>query len=73
MTLLNELKRLFGRLSLLQVAGAELAEAERSKMAAHSVQEHATAIISYEAARIKRLKAQVQELTRATRKEEEAK
>jgi hypothetical protein len=65
MTLLNEFKRLFGRLSLLQIASAELAEAERSKMAAHSVQEHATAIISYEAARIKRLKAQINELSKA--------
>ncbi len=68
MTLLNELKRLFGRLSLLQIAGAELAEAERSKMAAHSVQEHATAIISYEAARIKRLKAQINELSKEQKK-----
>lgn len=65
MTIINELKRLFGRLSLLQIASAELAEAERSKMAAHSVQEHATAIISYEAARIKRLKAQINELSKA--------
>jgi hypothetical protein len=65
MTLLNEFKRLFGRLSLLEIASAELAEAERSKMAAHSVQEHATAIISYEAARIKRLKAQINELSKA--------
>jgi hypothetical protein len=29
------------------------------------VQEHATAIISYEAARIKRLKAQINELSKA--------
>jgi hypothetical protein len=68
MTLLNEFKRLFGRLSLLEIASAELAEAERSKMAAHSVQEHATAIISYEAARIKRLKAQINELSKEEQK-----
>jgi hypothetical protein len=63
--MIDYLKYLFGRLSLLQIASAELAEAERSKMAAHSVQEHATAIISYEAARIKRLKAQINELSKA--------
>lgn len=65
MTILNELKRLFGRLSLLQIASAELAEAERSKMAAHSVQEHATAIVGYEASRIKRLKSQINDLSKA--------
>lgn len=71
MNWLADIKRLFGRMSLLQLASAELADAERSKMAAHSAQEYATSIIAYETARIKRLKAQINELTKAKEKHHE--
>ena len=62
------LKALFGRLTLLQMASAELAEAEVNKMKAHSVQEYATATINAEILRIKRLKAQINELSKEKQK-----
>ena len=68
MKLLNSLKTLFGRLSLLELASAELAEAERNKMEAHSGHEYASALIQYETARIKRLKAQINELSKEQKK-----
>ncbi len=63
MKLWDSIKTTFGKLSLLELASAELAEAERRKMEAHSAQEYATAIISYETARIKRLRAQINDLS----------
>lgn len=65
MKLWTEAKWTFGKLSLLEIASAELAEAERSKMTAHSNQEYASAVITYESARIKRLKAQINDLSKA--------
>lgn len=58
------LKKMFGRLSLLELASAELAEAERKKMEAHSAEEFAAALIAYEATRITRLRAQINELSK---------
>ena len=68
MKIWNEIKHIFGRLSLLELASAELAEAERHKMEAHSSQEFATSIISYETARIKRLKSTINELSKEQKK-----
>jgi hypothetical protein len=65
MKLWTEFKWTFGKLSLLEIASAELAEAERKKMEAHSGQEYAAALIVYEAARIKRLKATIHDLSKA--------
>ena len=63
--MIEYLKQVFGRLTLLELASEELAEAERRKMRAHSTQEYASAIINYETIRIKRLKAQINELSKA--------
>ena len=60
----NDLKTVFGKLSLLQMATAELADAELRKMAAHTQHEHAAALIGFETTRIKRLKAQINELSK---------
>lgn len=68
MKLWNDLKTMFGRLTLLELASAELSEAERRKMEAHSAQEFASALIQYEATRIKRLKAQINELSKEQKK-----
>lgn len=68
MNLWIELKRKFGPPTLLQLAVQELEEAERKKMAAHTGQEYATAMIAYETARIKRLKQQINELSKESKK-----
>jgi len=55
--MLNEIKRLFRKLTPLEVASRELVDAELSKLESESAQEWATAAVAYNAARIKRLRA----------------
>jgi len=64
MKLWNSLKTLFGKLSLLEIAAEELAEAERKKMEAQTGVEYSTAIVAYRTAQIKRLKAHITELSK---------
>ena len=59
----NSLKTLFGKLSLLEIAAEELAEAERKRMEAQTGVEYSTAIVAYRTAQIKRLKAHITELS----------
>ena len=60
----NSLKTLFGKLSLLEIAAEELAEAERKRMEAQTGVEYSTAIVAYRTAQIKRLKAHITELSK---------
>ncbi len=64
----QDFKKAFGKLTLLQMATAELGEAELRKMQAHTQHEHAAASIGFEATRIKRLKAQIHDLSREQKK-----
>ncbi len=56
MTLSQAVKRLFRKLTPAEVCASELAEAELSKLTAQSEQEYAAAMVSYQEARIKRLR-----------------
>ena len=66
--MIDYLKCLFGRLSLLEIAAEELAEAERKKMEAQTGVEYSSAIVTYRTAQIKRLKAQINELSKEKQK-----
>ena len=66
--MIDYLKYLFGRLSLLEIASAELAEAERKKMEAQTGVEYSSAIVTYRTAQIKRLKATINELSKEKQK-----
>ena len=68
MKLWKEAKWTFGKLTLLEMASSELAEAERGKMEAETAKEFADASVTYNTARIKRLRAQINEITK-TQKE----
>lgn len=50
------IKRAFRRLTPLEVAARELAEAELSKLQAQSAAEYAQSVVTYNDARIKRLR-----------------
>ena len=52
-----ELKRLMRKLTPLEVASRELAEAELQSLTAQTAVEYANSIVAYNAARMKRLKA----------------
>lgn len=56
MTLTQQFKRMARRLTPVEMAAAELADAELHKLEAHSAVEYATSVVSYEDARIKRLR-----------------
>ena len=56
MTLTQQFKRMARRLTPGEMAAAELADAELHKLEAHSAVEYATSVVSYEDARIKRLR-----------------
>lgn len=53
------IKHIFRRRTLLELAGAELAEADLGLLQAHSAREYAEAMATYQAARIKRLRAYI--------------
>jgi len=50
------IKRVFRKLTPVEVVSSELAEAELSRLEAQSAQEYAAAMVSYQEARIKRLR-----------------
>ncbi len=49
-------RHFFGKLTPLEIAAAELVEAELAKLQAETASEYATALVAYNAARIKRLR-----------------
>ena len=56
---MNEIKRLFRKLTPLELASRELVDAERSKLEADTACEWAQASSAYNAQRIKRLRAYI--------------
>ena len=56
MTLTQQFKRMARRLTPVEMAAAELADAELHKLEAHSAVEYATSVVSFEDDRIKRLR-----------------
>jgi len=56
MTLTQQIKRLTRRLTPVEMAAAELADAELHRLVAQSAVEYASSVVSYEDARIKRLR-----------------
>ena len=56
MNMIQQFKKLTRRLTPVEMAATELAEAELHKLEAHSAVEYATSVVSYEDARIKRLR-----------------
>lgn len=63
MKLVHDIKRMFQKLTPLEVATHELIEAELSKLEAQSAKEYAQSIEEYNAARIKRLRKYIETLT----------
>ena len=59
-----EFKRLMRRLTPLEVASRELAEAEMQKLSAQTAQEYAASVVSYNTTRIGRLRAFVASQTK---------
>jgi len=55
--MIQELKKIFRRLTPAEVAAKELADAELSVLEARTAQEYAASIINYNETRIKRLRA----------------
>ena len=68
MKLWDSIKTAFGRLTLLEIAAEELAEAERKKMEAQTGVEYSSAIVTYRTAQIKRLKQTINELSKEKQK-----
>ncbi len=56
MTLIQLAKQTLRRLTPAQMAATELAEAELHRLEAHTAMEYASSMVSYEDARIKRLR-----------------
>jgi hypothetical protein len=56
MNLYQHLKRIMRRLTPQEMAAAELADAELHRLEAHTAMEYASSVVSYEDARIKRLR-----------------
>ena len=56
MTITQQFKRMTRRLTPVEMAATELAEAELHRLEAHSAVEYANSVVSYEDARIKRLR-----------------
>lgn len=63
--LIDQLKQMFKRPTSLQIIAAELAEAEVSLLRAETGVEYALSMVTYNKARVKRLKAYVAELNKA--------
>jgi hypothetical protein len=61
---MNDFKRIFSKPSPLQVAATELAEAELELLKAESGVEYATALVTYNTTRVKRLRSFVTKQTR---------
>jgi len=56
MTIKQDLKAIFGKITPIQTAANELADAELALLRAESGVEYATSLVTYNRARIKRLK-----------------
>lgn len=56
MNMYQQLKRMMRRLTPAEMAAAELADAELHRLEAHTAMEYASSVVSYEDARIKRLR-----------------
>ena len=56
MTITQQLKRIIRRLTPVEMAAAELSDAELHRLEAHTAMEYASSVVSYEDARIKRLR-----------------
>jgi hypothetical protein len=56
MNMIQQFKKLTRRLTPVEMAATELAEAELHRLEAHTAVEYATSVVSYEDARIKRLR-----------------
>jgi len=56
MNLYQHIKRVMRRLTPVEMAAAELAEAELHRLEAHTAMEFASSVVGYEDARIKRLR-----------------
>lgn len=63
--MITEMKRLFRKLTPLEIASSELVAAELEKLQADTAKEYAEALSGYSAARIKRLKAYIATATQA--------
>jgi predicted Zn-dependent protease len=61
----DQIKRVFRRLTPLEMATAELIEAELNKLEAQTAVEYSQAIVSYRTNQIKRLRSIVNDLTEA--------
>lgn len=57
MSIIQNLRRVTRRLTPAEVASSELAQAELARLEAQTADEYAGAMVSYQDARIKRLKA----------------
>lgn len=55
--MITDIKRVLRRLTPLELASRELADAELQKLSAQTAQEYASAIVSYNTSRIGRLRA----------------
>lgn len=55
--MLTDIKRVMRRLTPLEMASRELAEAELQKLTAQTAQEYAASVVSYNTQRIGRLRA----------------
>tara|TARA_R110000868_G_scaffold96010_6_gene264122 strand:+ start:837 stop:1037 length:201 start_codon:yes stop_codon:yes gene_type:complete len=56
MNFIHHIKRAMRRLTPAEMAAAELADAELHRLEAHTAMEYASSVVSYEDARIKRLR-----------------
>lgn len=65
MTFTHAFKRAFRKLTPLEVATTELSEAELSKLKAQTAHEYSFAMVTYEEARIRRLRSFVKQLGEA--------
>ncbi len=63
--MIQQLKRALRRLTPLEMASRELADAELSKLEAQSAAEYARSVVDYNGARISRLKAFIASETKA--------
>ena len=54
--MIEQIKRIFHRLTPMELASRELVEAELEKLQAESTQEWAAAVVTYNTARISRLR-----------------
>ena len=64
MSIVHDFKTIFKRITPVQVVANELAEAEFSLLKAESGVEYATALVTYNKARIKRLKMYMSTLSK---------